>query len=220
MTNKTITLTDQLYEYILNNSLREPALLQELREETALDEMAQMQISPEQGQFMALLLKLMGACNTLEIGVYTGYSSLVTALALPKDGKVIACDTNKEWTQIAKRYWQKAGVSKKIDLRISPASQTLATLLAEGRSESFDFAFIDADKEAYSDYFEYCLQLIKPGGLICIDNVLWSGFVVDETSNDPDTQAIRAFNKHLHQDKRVEISMVPIADGLTLARKK
>ena len=219
MSNKTICLTEELYEYMLSVSLREPDVLQELRLETARDEHANMQISPEQGQFMALLVKLLGARKTLDIGVYTGYSSLCIGLALPQDGRVIACDLNREWTDIAKRYWLKAGVADKIELRLAPAQQTLENLVTEKKTASFDFAFIDADKKNYDMYYEYCLKLIRPGGLIAIDNVLWDGAVADEAADDPDTLAIRALNSKIHADSRVEISLVPVADGLTLARK-
>jgi len=219
MSNKTICITEELYEYMLSVSLREPAVLHELRRETALDEHANMQISPEQGQFMALLVRLLGARKTLDIGVYTGYSSLCIGLALPRDGRVIACDLNQEWTDTAKRYWRKAGVADKIELRLAPAQQTLEDLLAEKAAAAFDFAFIDADKKNYDMYYEYCLELIRPGGLIAIDNVLWDGAVADESVNDVDTIAIRSLNNKIHEDPRVEISLVPIADGLTLARK-
>jgi len=221
MSNKTICITEELYEYMLSVSLREPAVLHELRRETALDEHANMQISPEQGQFMALLVRLLGARKTLDIGVYTGYSSLCIGLALPRDGRVIACDLNREWTDIAKRYWRKAGVAGKIELCLAPAQQTLEDLLAEKKktAAAFDFAFIDADKKNYDMYYEYCLELIRPGGLIAIDNVLWDGAVADESVDDVDTVAIRTLNNKIHADPRVEISLVPIADGLTLARK-
>ncbi len=219
MSNKTICITEELYEYMLSVSLREPDVLHELRRETALDEHANMQISPEQGQFMALLVRLLGARKTLDIGVYTGYSSLCIGLALPRDGRVIACDLNPEWTDTAKRYWRKAGVADKIELRLAPAQQTLEDLLAEKAAAAFDFAFIDADKKNYDMYYEYCLELIRPGGLIAIDNVLWDGAVADESVNDVDTMAIRSLNNKIHADPRVEISLVPIADGLTLARK-
>ena len=221
MSNKTICITKELYEYMLSVSLREPAVLHELRRETALDEHANMQISPEQGQFMALLVRLLGARKTLDIGVYTGYSSLCIGLALPRDGRVIACDLNREWTDIAKRYWRKAGVASKIELCLAPAQQTLEDLLAEKKktAAAFDFAFIDADKKNYDMYYEYCLELIRPGGLIAIDNVLWDGAVADESVDDVDTVSIRTLNNKIHADPRVEISLVPIADGLTLARK-
>ena len=203
---------------MLSISLREPEVLRQLREETADDENANMQISPEQGQFMALLVKLLGAKRTLDIGVYTGYSSLCVSLALPEDGRVTACDINDKWTEIAKRYWQKAGVANKIDLRLAPALETLQILLEQDEN-NFDFAFVDADKVNYDQYYEYCLELIRPGGLIAIDNVLWGGAVADTSINDDDTRAIRALNKKIHADPRVETSLVPIADGLTLARK-
>ncbi len=218
MSNKTLCITEELYEYMLSVSLREPDVLRELRDETAQDENANMQISPEQGQFMGLLVKLLGAKRTLDIGVYTGYSALCIAMALPEDGRVVACDVSREWTEIAKRYWQKAGVQDKIELYLAPAQQTLEGLLKK-RADGFDFAFIDADKKNYDLYYEYCLQLIRPGGMIAIDNVLWGGAVADATINDDDTVAIRALNQKIHADPRVEISLVPIADGLALARK-
>ncbi|MBW2485101.1 MAG: class I SAM-dependent methyltransferase [Deltaproteobacteria bacterium] len=220
MSNKTLCITEKLYEYMLSVSLREPEVLLELRRETGLDEQANMQIAPEQGQFMALLVRLLGAKKTLDIGVYTGYSSLCIGLALPQNGRVIACDLNRQWTDIAKRYWHKAGVADKIDLRLAPARQTLEELLAnKTAAASFDFAFIDADKVNYDIYYEYCLQLVRPGGLIAVDNVLWDGAVADESVDDVDTEAIRALNSKIHADPRVELSLVPIADGLTLARK-
>ncbi len=218
MSNKTLCITEELYEYMLSVSLREPDVLRELRDETAQDENANMQISPEQGQFMGLLVKLLGAKRTLDIGVYTGYSALCIAMALPEDGRVVACDVSREWTEIAKRYWQKAGVQDKIELHLAPAQHTLEGLLKK-RADGFDFAFIDADKKNYDLYYEYCLQLIRPGGMIAIDNVLWGGAVADATINDDDTVAIRALNQKIHADPRVEISLVPIADGLALARK-
>jgi predicted O-methyltransferase YrrM len=218
MSNRTLCVTEKLYEYMLSVSLREPEVLQQLRAETALEENANMQISPEQGQFMALLVKMLGAKRTLDIGVYTGYSSLCIALALPEDGRVIACDINRKWTDIAKRYWRQAGVEGRIDLRIAPAKQILAALIEEG-AESFDFAFIDADKVNYDIYYEYCLKLVRRGGLIVIDNVLWKGAVADDSVNDAETVAIRALNKKIHSDSRVEFSLVPIADGVALARK-
>jgi predicted O-methyltransferase YrrM len=218
MSNKTLCITEELYEYMLSVSLREPDVLRELRDETRQDENANMQISPEQGQFMGLLVKMLGARRTLDIGVYTGYSSLCIGLALPKDGRVIACDVNREWTDMAKRYWQKAGVADKIELHLGPAQQTLEYLLGKG-TDSFDFAFIDADKINYDIYYEYCLQLIRPGGLIAIDNVLWDGAVADAAINDDETLAIRALNRKIHTDPRVEISLVPIADGLALTRR-
>ncbi|TAF09390.1 MAG: SAM-dependent methyltransferase [Nostocales cyanobacterium] len=219
MTKKTIGLEKNLYNYLLSVSLREPEILNQLRQETAQLPMAIMQISPEQGQLMALLVKLLGAKKTLDIGVFTGYSSLSVALALPADGKIIACDVSEEYTNIARRYWEKAGVADQIDLQIAPALETLDKLLAAGEGENFDFAFIDADKGNYENYYERSLQLIRPGGLIAIDNVLWSGKVADPEIQDNQTKKIRAFNQKLHQDPRITLSLVPIADGLTLARK-
>lgn len=169
---------------------------------------------------MQLLVRLIGARNTIEIGVYTGYSSLSVALALPPDGKTIACDINTDWTAIARRYWKEAGVAHKIDLRLAPALQTLDILIREGEEGKFDFVFIDADKENYWRYFEYSLKLLRPGGLIAVDNVLWSGKVVDPMSDDKDARAIREFNARLKDDARVFLSLVPIADGLTLAMKR
>ncbi|HEY9877883.1 MAG TPA: class I SAM-dependent methyltransferase [Leptolyngbyaceae cyanobacterium] len=220
MSNQTIGLSDGLYTYLLQHSLREPEILAQLRQETAQHPMAQMQIAPEQGQFMALLVQLMGAQKTLEVGVFTGYSSLVVALALPEQGRVIACDVSEEYTALARQFWQKAGVSHKIDLRIGPAVETLDQMIANGEAGTFDFAFIDADKSSYGTYYEQALQLVRPGGLIAIDNVLWSGRVADPNTQDNRTNTIRNFNDKLHQDERVTISLVPIADGLTLALKK
>jgi predicted O-methyltransferase YrrM len=219
MGKQTLGLEQNLYDYLLSVSLREPEILTQLRQETAKLPMAQMQISPEQGQFMALLVQLIGAKKTLEVGVFTGYSSLVTALALPADGKIVACDVSEEFTSIARLYWQKAGVADKIDLHIAPALETLDKLLATGAAESFDFAFIDADKGNYDNYYERSLQLIRPGGLIAIDNVLWSGKVAEPEVQDNQTNKMRALNQKLHQDSRITLSLVPIADGLTLARK-
>ena len=219
MSNRTLNLDDQLYQYLLDVSLREHPVLAELREVTRTHQRGAMQISPEQGQFMTMLLKLIGARNTLEIGVFTGYSSLVTALALPPGGRVIACDVNEEYTAIGRAHWQKAGVADKIDLRLGPATETLAALIEDGRSGSFDFAFIDADKVSYDAYYEACLQLLRPGGLIAIDNVLWSGAVA-RPAEDDDTRALQALNRKLHKDERIDLSMLPVGDGLTLARKR
>jgi len=215
-----LTITAELWNYIRQVTLREPPLLQRLRDETASLPQAMMQISPDQGQFMALLIHLLDARRTLEIGVFTGYSSLSVALALPDDGHVIACDVNEEWTSIARRYWREAGVEKKIDLRLRPALETLDDLIAAGEGGRFDFAFIDADKGNYANYFERALVLVRPGGLIAIDNVLWYGRVIDPAADDPDTRAIRAFNEKLHTDDRVWVSLLPVRDGLTLACKK
>lgn len=215
-----LTIDDSLWEYMRRVTLREPPILQRLREETAGHTHAAMQISPEQGQFMALLIQMLDARKTLEIGVFTGYSSLSVALALPDDGRIIACDVNEEWTSIARRYWREAGVDRKIDLRIRPALETLDDLIATGQGGRFDFAFIDADKDNYSNYYERALVLVRPGGLIAIDNVLWYGRVIDAAVEDADTRAIRAFNEKLHGDQRVWLSMLAVRDGLTLACKK
>jgi predicted O-methyltransferase YrrM len=213
-------MTDELYAYLRSVSVREPALLKKLREETAALPMATMQVPPEHGQFLALLVQLMGARRTLEIGVFTGYSSLAVALALPGDGTILACDVSEEYTSVARRYWKEAGVDHMIDLRLRPALETLKELLAEGRQGRFDFAFIDADKSNYEGYYECALELIRPGGLIAIDNVLWHGQVIDPNDNDADTVAIRALNKKLLGDSRVSLSMVPISDGVTLCWKR
>jgi caffeoyl-CoA O-methyltransferase len=221
MSNRTINLDDHLYQYLLDTSLREHPVLTELRAATAGHPRAGMQISPEQGQFMALLIKLIGARRTLEIGVFTGYSSLAVALALPSDGAIVACDVSAEFTDIGRPYWSKAGVANKIDLRIAPAVETLDALLAAGRSGEFDFAFIDADKTNYDAYYERCLQLVRPGGLIAFDNVLWDGQVAHPAAaGDADTVALQALNKKLHRDERIDLSMLPLGDGLTLARKR
>jgi len=220
MSNKTFTLPGALYDYVLSVSLCEEPVLQRLRKETAKDAMSVMQIAPEQGQFMALLVQLMGARKALEIGVYTGYSALCVARALPADGKLVACDISESWTAVAQRYWREAGLISKINLRLAPALETLDQLIQTGEAGTFDFAFIDADKENYLAYYERVLELLRPGGLIAIDNTLWSGSVIDTSCQDTDTRAIRAFNEALHTDTRVHISLVPIADGLTLALKQ
>jgi predicted O-methyltransferase YrrM len=220
MSNKTLQITDSLYNYLLSVSLREPNILRELREETSTMPRANMQISPEQGQFMALLIELLGAQKTLEVGVFTGYSALWVALTLPAEGRLVACDINPEWTSIAQRYWQRAGVTNKIDLRLGPAIQTLDQLIEAGEASSFDFAFIDAEKVEYEDYYQRALELLRPGGLIAVDNVLRNGRVIDPSFTDEDTGAIRAFNLARLHDDRVTLSMIPIADGLTLVRKR
>jgi predicted O-methyltransferase YrrM len=220
MSNRSLTLTDALYDYLLSVSLREPPLLLGLREETSALSSARMQISPEQGQFMALLVRLMGARNCLEVGVFTGYSSLVVALALPDDGRIVACDVNEQWTAIARTYWRAAGVDHKISLHLAPAAQTLDSLIAQGQSGSFDLAFIDADKVSYPGYYEQALELLRPGGLVVVDNTLWGGRVIDPKVSDEDTVAIRHFNDTLHRDQRVDVSLIPVGDGLTLARKR
>ena len=219
MANKTLALTRALHAYLVAHSVREPEILHRLRTETAQDSMSMMQISPEQGQFMQLLVKLMGAKNCLEIGVFTGYSSLAVALVLPADGRILACDVSEKWTAIARKYWREAGVADKIDLRIAPALATLDTLIASGGAGSMDFAFIDADKINYPNYYERAFTLLRSGGLVAIDNTLWGGQVADKKSNSPDTQAIRLFNEQLRSDARIHVSMLPIGDGLSLALK-
>lgn len=218
MTRRTNYLPADLYTYLLDVSLREPPVMRRLREETASLEQANMQIGPEQGQFMALLVELIGAENALEVGTFTGYSALVVASALPEHGRLVTCDVSEEWTSIARRYWEEAGVGHKIDLRLAPATETLAALLAEGGEGRFDFAFIDADKEGYDAYYESALRLVRPGGLIAIDNTLWEGKVVDPSVTDADTRAIRRLNSKLATDDRISLSLIPIGDGLSLAR--
>jgi predicted O-methyltransferase YrrM len=220
MTNQSIGLESTLYDYLLAVSLREHPVLTELRQATAQLAMGQMQIAPEQGQFMALLIQLMNGQRALEVGVFTGYSALAVALALPPTGRLIACDVSEEYTAIAQQYWQKAGVADKIDLRIAPAIDTLQQLIEAGETNTFDFAFIDADKSNYDTYYEQALQLVRVGGVIAIDNVLWYGRVADDTVTDNRTTKIRALNHKLHQDDRVDLSLIPIGDGLTLARKR
>jgi len=220
MSNRTIYLNDGLYDYLLGVSLREPDLLRRLRDETRPMPEADCQISPEQGQFMALLLRAIGARRVLEVGTFTGYSSLVMALALPEGGRVVTCDRSEEYTRIARRYWREAGVDGRIELRLGDAQQTLARLIADDGRGRFDFAFIDADKENDGTYFEQCMELVRQGGIIAIDNTLWSGRVADPAQVDSDTVAIRAFNAARLRDERVDLSLVPIADGLTLCRKR
>jgi predicted O-methyltransferase YrrM len=215
-----LTITGDLWEYMRRVTLREPDLLRRLRDETAQLPNSNLQITAEQGQLMALLMHLIGARRTIEIGVYTGYSALVVAQALPDDGHVVACDINEEWTAMARRYWREAGVDRKIDLRIGPALSTLDDLISSGQGNRFDFVFIDADKTNYANYYERALVLLRPGGLIAVDNVLWYGRVIDASFDDPDTRAIRAFNEQLKGDDRVWLSMLPVRDGLTLACKK
>lgn len=219
MSDRTLELNDKLYKYLLDNSLREHPAQTALREATRTHPHGGMQISPEQGQFMAMLVRLIGARRTIEIGVFTGYSALSVALALPDDGHLLACDISDQYTRVGRPFWESAGVTHKIELRLAPALQTLDAELAAGDAGRYDFAFIDADKTAYDGYYERCLQLLRPGGLIAIDNVLWSGSVAGDRS-DPDTNALRALNRKLHRDERIDLSMLPIGDGLTLARKR
>jgi caffeoyl-CoA O-methyltransferase len=219
MPNRTLNLDDALYAYVLAHSLREHPAQAALREATAGHADAEMQIGPEQGQFMALLVRLLGARRTIEIGVFTGYSALCVALALPDDGYVLACDVSDEYTRIGKPYWQQAGVAHKIHLRLAPARETLDARLAAGEASAYDFAFIDADTTGYDDYYERCLRLVRRGGLIAIDNTLWSGSVARPAKNES-TAALQALNDKLHRDERIDLSLLPIGDGLTLARKR
>ena len=220
MSVRTLGLDPKLYDYLLTVSVREPPVLAALREETAQLPGAGMQISREQGQFMRLLIELLGAQRTLEVGVYTGYSSICVAQALPADGELVACDVSEEYTAVARRYWQQAGVEGRIRLELGPALETLDRLLASGAGGSFDFAFIDADKENYLGYYERSLTLLRRGGLIAIDNVLWGGSGADPQDLSPRTLAIRALNARLGDDPRVSACLVPIGDGLFLARKR
>lgn len=221
MSNRTLQLSSELHDYLLSVGVRETSIQCRLREETALLREAGMQIAPEEGEFLALLVRLLNARNILEIGTFTGYSALSMALALPSGGRILTCDVNREWTDIARRYWQEAGVEERIELRLGPALDTLRNLkVRESLANHFDMVFIDADKDAYRDYYELALQLTRPGGLLVIDNTLWSGRVVDPSQSDPDTLAIRAFNRDLHVDERIDLCLVPIADGVTLAHKR
>lgn len=219
MSRKTLNLTPKLYEYLLAVSIRESRLLRRLREETSALEMANMQISPEQGQFMGLLVELMQARDIIEIGTFTGYSALCMALAMPDEGRLICCDISDEWTAIARRYWQEAGIEERIRLHLAPAETTLQHLISQGEDGRFDMVFIDADKENYLVYYELCLRLLRPGGLLLADNTLWSGTVANPGDSSASTQAIRQFNETLCQDDRISLSLLPIGDGLTLARK-
>jgi caffeoyl-CoA O-methyltransferase len=220
MTRRTLYLPEELHQYLVSVSVREPEVLRRLREETSLLEEAEMQISPEQGQFMAFLVKLLGARRALEVGVFTGYSSTWVALALPADGSLVACDVSDAYTSIARRYWKEAGVEGRIELRLGGAEETLTDLTREGQEGSFDFAFIDADKTGYDVYYELCLQLIRPGGVIAIDNVLRRGKILEREEPDEVTIAMQTLNQKLHADERVDVSLVPISDGLMLARKR
>jgi predicted O-methyltransferase YrrM len=220
MSRDTINVTDDLIAYIRRVGLHEDADLAALREETAHHRHAMMQIGPEQGAFMGLLIRLLGARRTLEIGVFTGYSAMVVAKAMGPEGKVLALDVSEEFTGVARRHWAKAGIADRIELRLRPAAESLQELVAAGATETFDFAFIDADKANYDAYYEYALKLVRRGGLIAIDNVLWDGQVIDLSDETPDTVAIRALNEKVHGDERVDAVLVPIGDGLTLARKR
>ena len=220
MSSKSIGLSDALHEYMLSVSHRESAAMERLRRETADHPKSEMQIAPEQAQFFQFLLRLIGARRALEVGVFTGYSALATAEVLPPNGEIVACDISEEYTQMARQYWEEAGVADQIDLRIAPAEETLDALLAEGQAGTFDFSFIDADKETYDTYYEQSLRLLRPGGVIALDNVFRDGRVTDSDIEDESVRAIQALNEKLHHDERVDLTMVPIADGLTLAMKR
>jgi predicted O-methyltransferase YrrM len=220
LSNRTLSIDDRLYNYLCDVTINEPELLRQLREETAQVEFSVMQISPEQGQFMSLLVKLMGARRAIEIGTYTGYSSICVASAMPEDGLLICCDISPQWTAIAEKYWAKAGLENRIELFSQPAETTLQKLLDDGAEGSFDFIFIDADKQNYIMYYEMGLRLLRKGGLIAVDNTLWSGAVADPENSEPGTRAIRRFNDMLKQDDRISQSLLPIGDGLTLILKE
>ncbi len=220
MSNRTIPIDERLHRYLLEHSLREGDVKRRLREATAGLSTAGMQIAPEQGQFMALLVELIGARHIIEIGTFTGYSALCMAEAMPADGVLICCDLSAEWTGIGRGFWREAGVEERIDLRLAPALATLDALLAQGRAGQFDMAFIDADKANYGEYFDRCLRLLRPGGLMLFDNTLWGGRVANPEDQDEDTRAIRALNDQLLRDQRVTVSLVPIGDGMSLARKR
>lgn len=218
MSTHSLGISAELHQYLIAHNPEHP-LLAELRQETAGHEWARMQISPEQGAFMAWLVRLIGARRCLEVGVFTGYSSLTVALALPQDGTLLACDVNEEWTAVARRYWERANVASKITLELRPAIETLDQRLAAGEAGTYDFAFVDADKESYLDYYERCLRLLRVGGVLVVDNTLWSGAVADASDVRDTTRAIRALNRHAGEDRRVETTLVPIGDGVLLARK-
>jgi predicted O-methyltransferase YrrM len=220
VTNKTIGLSDELAAYVVEHGTREPEVLARLREETAALPQHRMQVAPEQGAFLALLVELMGARRCVEVGTFTGYSSTAVALALPADGRLVCCDVSEEWTSVARRYWAEAGVADKVDLRIAPATETLDRLLEDGGSDSFDLAFVDADKAGYDAYYERLVRLVRPGGLIVFDNTLWGGDVLDEDADDEDTRAIQALNLKLADDERITLCLLPVADGVTLARRR
>ena len=220
MSTRSIGLNEEIYRYLLEHSLREPELLAELRQETAQLPQANMQIAPEQGQFMAMLARIIGARRYLEVGTFTGYSALAVTLAMAQKGETTCLDISEDWATIARRYWIRAGLADRIHLHLRPADETLDSLVRDGWSGDYDMAFIDADKTGYVDYYEACFTLVRPGGLILIDNTLWNGKVADASEQDKDTCAIRVFNRHVHADERVDLSLVPIGDGLTIARKR
>jgi predicted O-methyltransferase YrrM len=218
--SRHFSFDEKTYQYLVKTSVREPDVARRLRDETQKLPQAQMQIGPDQGQFMQLLVQLIRAKKTIEVGVFTGYSSLWVANGLPDDGRIVACDVSEEYTAVARRYWKEAGVDHKIDLQLRPALETLDELLSNNQGGSFDFAFIDADKTNYQNYYERILKLLRTGGLIAVDNTIWSGRVADPKETDPDTVAIRKFNDQLHFDERIALSMLTVGDGLTLAMKK
>jgi caffeoyl-CoA O-methyltransferase len=220
MSKRTLGLDEALHDYMLSVSLRETPVQRALREETDRLERAAMRTAAEQAQFLALMIRILGTRRVLEVGTFTGYGTLTMALALPPDGRILACDTSEEWTSIGKRYWDQAGVADRIDLRLAPALDTLADLLGNGAADTFDFAYIDADKVNMPAYFERCLQLVRPGGVIAVDNVLWGGSVADPNDTREETSTIRAFNDARRDDRRIELSLLPIGDGLTLARRR
>ena len=220
MSRRTLQMTDAIRDYALRHGVREHPVLAALRIETAALAEAEMQVAPEQGALLQLLVRLTGARRVLEVGTFTGYSSLAMALALPADGRLVACDVSAEWTAIAQRHWRAAGVAERVELRLAPALETLAALLAAGEAGRFDLVFLDGDKANYPRYAALALDLLRPGGLLLVDNVLWSGRVADPAVRDADTEGIRALNAQLHADERVDLALVPVADGLTLARKR
>lgn len=220
MANKTIGISEELAAYVVKVGTREPEVLARLRKETAAIPQHDMQIAPEEGAFLAMLVELTGARRCIEIGTFTGYSSTAVALALPEDGQLVCCDVSEEWTSLASRYWVEAGVADKIDLRVAPATETLDQLLADGEHASYDFAFVDADKAGYDGYYERLLQLVRPGGLIAFDNTLWGGAVLDRDPENKDTRAIQALNTKLAGDQRITLCLLPVADGVTLARRR
>ena len=220
MSRRPVELTDTLYAYLLDHSLREPDVMRRLRERTADHPQAEMQIAPEQAQFMTLLARLVGARRALEVGVFTGYSALAVARALPPDGELVACDISADYPAIGRPYWEEAGVADRIDLRIGPAVETLDALLDEGRNGAFDFAFIDADKTSYDAYYERTLRLLRPGGVVLLDNMFRRGRVADPSVDEPGVVAIRRLNEKLHHDDRIDLSLLSIADGVALARKR
>ena len=220
MANKTMGISDDLAAYVVKVGTREPDVLARLREETAAIPQLNMQIAPEQGAFLALLVELIGARRCIEVGTFTGYSSTAVALALPEDGQIVCCDVSEEWTSLARTYWAEAGVSGKVDLRIAPATETLDQLVAGGQEATYDFAFVDADKAGYDAYYERLLRLVRPGGLLVFDNTLWGGDVLDTDPSDEDTKALQALNAKLARDERITLCLLPVADGVTLARRR